>query len=283
MIPPTPHTPTAGQGETRMTAEELNELEVWVNDHYRPCTDEWPRITKLIRALRTTMRLPDPDIRPLTLDQFTARRRQREVLERGGHDAAQPTSPTAPLPPAGGEQQGGQAITDAVAVLRRHNAWRRHDGEPCDPPDSGLAIGRAIDTVCNAIETDLAAVRAGYFAISAADSRTMREQCEARVSALRQRDEYKARVAALEAERDRLAAIVDKLPKTADGKPIYPGMMVYGNRGHSYHVASEVTVHSEWSERGMNWLDYGNCYADKAAALASSSPAGEGTREAGQP
>lgn len=33
----------------------------------------------------------------------------------------------------------------AVKVLRDHNEWRRHDGEPCNPPHSCKELGEAID------------------------------------------------------------------------------------------------------------------------------------------
>lgn len=38
-------------------------------------------------------------------------------------------------------------------------------------------------------------------------------------------------IAALTAERDRLAAVVERLPRTADGVPVTPGMLVYSEFG----------------------------------------------------
>ena len=40
-------------------------------------------------------------------------------------------------------------LTEAVQILRDHNAYRRHDGPPCDPPHDGKTVGQAIDLVCD--------------------------------------------------------------------------------------------------------------------------------------
>jgi hypothetical protein len=41
-------------------------------------------------------------------------------------------------------------LTQAVQILRDHNAWRRFDGEGADPPDpSPKLVGQAIDLVCD--------------------------------------------------------------------------------------------------------------------------------------
>lgn len=39
----------------------------------------------------------------------------------------------------------------AAQVLKDYNAWRRHEGEPCPCPHSGLKIGAAIDVACHAL------------------------------------------------------------------------------------------------------------------------------------
>lgn len=63
-----------------MTAEELDQIEVWVNDHYRPCTDEWARMMALIREIRSVKQWPDSGIPVLALDEFTRRRKFLDAL-----------------------------------------------------------------------------------------------------------------------------------------------------------------------------------------------------------
>ena len=74
--------------------------------------------------------------------------------------------------------------------------------------------------------------------------------------------------------REKLAkanAIIDKLPKTADGVPIVPGMRLYSERHQawgggigSYVVASLQTT----STSDLDWID-GRLYSTEAAALAA--------------
>lgn len=54
------------------TAKDLEELEIWTNYHFRPCSDTWPRMIGLIRELREIKGIPDPKIRVPTLDEFEA-------------------------------------------------------------------------------------------------------------------------------------------------------------------------------------------------------------------
>lgn len=39
----------------------------------------------------------------------------------------------------------------ARKVLKDYNDWRRHEGEPCPCPHSGLEIGAAIDVATHAL------------------------------------------------------------------------------------------------------------------------------------
>lgn len=36
-------------------------------------------------------------------------------------------------------------IQRAITVLKEHNEWRRHEGEPCPSPHSSQELGLAID------------------------------------------------------------------------------------------------------------------------------------------
>lgn len=71
------------------------------------------------------------------------------------------------------------------------------------------------------------------------------------------------------AERDRLQAIVDLMPKTADGVPVVPGMMLYYPvRGHTGVIQDEalVGIPTDWDEA---WTDCDECYSTKEAAEAA--------------
>ena len=85
------------------------------------------------------------------------------------------------------------------------------------------------------------------------------------------------------AENDRLQAIVDKLPKTADGVPVAPGMTVYFCRDGSPHI---VGAFHEWSsdpdeyevgdavpcwneEKRYSARCLGDCYSTRKAAEAA--------------
>lgn len=50
----------------------------------------------------------------------------------------------------------------------------------------------------------------------------------------------------LEAERERLEAIIDKLPKTADGVPVTPGLTVFYSYGDIVAFPMRVQEFSEW-------------------------------------
>ena len=86
-----------------------------------------------------------------------------------------------------------------------------------------------------------------------------------------------ASIAELEAERDRLAAIVERLPKTADGVPLYRGMKVYwrsqdptttrdGRTLVTYGVDEEGDF--EGTDENGDWIpfDFGICSTAEAAA-----------------
>ena len=86
-----------------------------------------------------------------------------------------------------------------------------------------------------------------------------------------------ASIAELEADRDRLAAIVERLPRTADGVPLYRGMKVYwrsqdptttrdGRTLVTYGVDEEGDF--EGTDENGDWIpfDFGICSAAKAAA-----------------
>ena len=90
-------------------------------------------------------------------------------------------------------------------------------------------------------------------------------------------DEAAARIAELEAERDRLAAIVERVPKTADGVPLYRGMKVYwrsqdptttrdGRTLVTYGVDEEGDF--EGTDENGDWIpfDFGICSTAEAAA-----------------
>lgn len=56
-------------------------------------------------------------------------------------------------------------------------------------------------------------------------------------------------------EIERLKAIVDKLPKTADGVPVYPYMPVYLLRDGEVHSITAMEVHRDTGE----WFTYFDC------------------------
>lgn len=79
------------------------------------------------------------------------------------------------------------------------------------------------------------------------------------------------------AERDRLGAIVAKLPHTADGVPIVPGMELWG-----VYSGHENDNHKEGSGTIQRWtyepaLSSWAIYSTRAAALAASKPSPEPT------
>ena len=47
-------------------------------------------------------------------------------------------------------------LRQAAQILRKYNAWRREDHEPCGPPYSAKDIGIAIDMAADMIENSIA-------------------------------------------------------------------------------------------------------------------------------
>ncbi len=100
---------------------------------------------------------------------------------------------------------------------------------------------------------------------------------------------------ALEAERDALKAVVAKLPLTADGVPIVPGMTVYPPCGHNAPVVPSnyqpvVVDKVDCWEGQCKWEDWGEndyydtgprkyspdqCYSTREAAIAAKSGTSE--------
>ena len=86
-----------------------------------------------------------------------------------------------------------------------------------------------------------------------------------------------ASIAELEADRDRLAAIVERLPRTADGVPLYRGMKVYWrsqdpttNRDGRTLVTYGVDEDGDFegTDENGDWIpfDFGICSTAEAAA-----------------
>jgi len=71
------------------------------------------------------------------------------------------------------------------------------------------------------------------------------------------------------AELDRLRAMEDKLPKTADGVAVVPGMMVWYRTGH--HVVHR-TVEMRAQLRNMACMSVSGCYSTREAAEAAKEP-----------
>lgn len=46
---------------------------------------------------------------------------------------------------------------NAAHILREYNKWRRHHGEPCDPPYGGKELGEAIDLAVGRLEGNVGA------------------------------------------------------------------------------------------------------------------------------
>lgn len=81
-------------------------------------------------------------------------------------------------------------------------------------------------------------------------------------------------VSALEAERDRLQAIVDMLPKTADGVPCVPEMNVYTFKYETAAVPiGDIAVCRIWHLHRTDlytydelWIEAKHCYSTRQAA-----------------
>jgi hypothetical protein len=91
---------------------------------------------------------------------------------------------------------------------------------------------------------------------------------------------------ALVAEIERLKGIVDKLPKTADGVPVYPGMRLWlrcpgeivsgVTRGAWTHGADKSLDSAEVSEDSGEWDTWrlAACYSTREATAAKETPNG---------
>jgi hypothetical protein len=76
--------------------------------------------------------------------------------------------------------------------------------------------------------------------------------------------------------RDKLAeaeAIIGKLPKTADGVTVVPGMVVYDEEGHSFRASAWLSTNGYWTsgkyEDESDSIRAESFFADQSAALAS--------------
>jgi len=97
---------------------------------------------------------------------------------------------------------------------------------------------------------------------------------EAMADANRDLDLAKTEIAGQDREIKRLQAIVDKLPKTSDGVPVVPGMMLWDpvwiDRSfavHSLDVYCPEARRSEWVVEG--YVDVSQCFSTQAAAEAA--------------
>lgn len=72
-----------------------------------------------------------------------------------------------------------------------------------------------------------------------------------RMAVRRERDTLRQRVAKLEAE---IAAIVGKLPETADGVPVVPGMDVWLPTGAAYQSGNVLVVHRGVGHHIIQWV-----------------------------
>lgn len=81
------------------------------------------------------------------------------------------------------------------------------------------------------------------------------------------------------AERDsriaELEAVVSKLPKTADGVVVTPGMSVWVDRGSDVYEEDRYEEGAWWPDESCDiygdgeYITLGNCYSTRAAALAA--------------
>ncbi len=76
------------------------------------------------------------------------------------------------------------------------------------------------------------------------------------------------RIGKLEAERDRLQAIVDKLPKTDDGVTVTQGDMVYYpfDGGHNTYGSNVKYLVPYANAKGIDWIPVRQCFSTKKAA-----------------
>jgi len=84
---------------------------------------------------------------------------------------------------------------------------------------------------------------------------------------------------AMREDRDRLLAIVDRLPKTIDGIPIVPNMQLYRvtrTTGKVEEHRAELKPRAIHDAHGINW-PADDCYSTRTAALAAAAQPGRGT------
>jgi hypothetical protein len=110
-------------------------------------------------------------------------------------------------------------------------------------------VGQAIRRVEKA-EADLAAIRSErnvackrFSQSESANMRLVKENGELLFFIHGSRDELAKKLLAMQADRDRLAGIVEKLPKTADGVPIVPGDEVWNEQGARLWWVLMLTSH----------------------------------------
>lgn len=86
-------------------------------------------------------------------------------------------------------------------------------------------------------------------------------------------DDLRARLDAALRENAGLAAIVERLPKTADGVPVVPGDVVFHPTGHYSHVTDRRGVRLYGNGE---WVDIESCYSTIEAAEAAAEAAVKG-------
>jgi len=74
---------------------------------------------------------------------------------------------------------------------------------------------------------------------------------------------------------ERLRAIVEKLPKTADGVPVVPGMVIWppefieDEQGATVKIIARDNLTGDMLEHGTSLLWIGKCYSTREAAEAA--------------
>ena len=92
------------------------------------------------------------------------------------------------------------------------------------------------------------------------------EQCEYLVQYVRKLEQQ---VDALKSNRD----VVDKLPHTADGEPVVPGMIIWprefidGEEGARIKIIAVDIMTGDTLEHGTEGLRIGKCFSTRQAAL----------------
>jgi hypothetical protein len=86
-------------------------------------------------------------------------------------------------------------------------------------------------------------------------------------SAHERADHWTEQAAGFVGERDRLQAIVDRLPKTADGVPVVPGQFIYASDG-------KAVMMLRYAENDGRMAYPEVCYSTREAAVAAREGAG---------